>query len=123
MAAVHSIEQALVAKLRDLPADKQQTVLDFANFLGTKNAVPRRACTDFGKTKASRSLRQTSPKSAGKCVLERNGHAIPLLSSANRDNLKAWQPSNPSKRQSSPNFATFLPTSSRKSWTSRVSSA
>lgn len=43
MAAVHSIEQALVAKLRDLPADKQQTVLDFANFLGTKERRPKKS--------------------------------------------------------------------------------
>lgn len=34
--AVHSIEEAVVAKLRELPADKQQEVLDFASFLGAK---------------------------------------------------------------------------------------
>lgn len=36
MGAVQSIEEAVVAKLRDLPADKQQEVLDFATFLETK---------------------------------------------------------------------------------------
>jgi hypothetical protein len=34
--AGHSIEEAVVAKLRELPADKQQEVLDFASFLATK---------------------------------------------------------------------------------------
>jgi hypothetical protein len=34
--AAHSIEEAVVATLRDLPADKQQEVLDFASFLATK---------------------------------------------------------------------------------------
>ncbi len=33
---VQSIENAVVAKLRELPAEKQQEVLDFASFLETK---------------------------------------------------------------------------------------
>ncbi|MGI8743076.1 MAG: DUF2281 domain-containing protein [Bryobacteraceae bacterium] len=40
MAAVHSIEEVVVAKLRELSADKQQEVLDFANFLATKPKRP-----------------------------------------------------------------------------------
>ena len=36
----HLIEESVVAKLRELPADKQQEVLDFASFLETK-ASPR----------------------------------------------------------------------------------
>jgi hypothetical protein len=39
----HSIEEAVVAKLRELPADKQQEVLDFASFLGTKQMRPRKS--------------------------------------------------------------------------------
>ena len=38
--AVQSIEEAVAAKLRELPADKQQEVLDFASFLGTKPKRP-----------------------------------------------------------------------------------
>lgn len=38
--AAQSIEEAVVARLRELPADKQQTVLDFASFLVTKG-LPR----------------------------------------------------------------------------------
>lgn len=34
--APNAIEEAVVAKLRELPADKQQEVLDFASFLGSK---------------------------------------------------------------------------------------
>jgi hypothetical protein len=41
--AGHSIEEAVVAKLRELPADKQQQVLDFASFLGTKQMRPRKS--------------------------------------------------------------------------------
>ena len=37
---VHSIEEAVIEKLRELPADKQQEVLDFVSFLETK-ALPR----------------------------------------------------------------------------------
>lgn len=40
---MHSIEEVLVAKLRELPADKQQEVLDFASFLGTKAKRPRKS--------------------------------------------------------------------------------
>jgi Protein of unknown function (DUF2281) len=40
MAAANAIEEAVVAKLRELPADKQQEVLDFASFLGTKQKRP-----------------------------------------------------------------------------------
>ena len=32
MAAMRSIEEAVIAKLRELPVDKQQEVLDFASF-------------------------------------------------------------------------------------------
>lgn len=38
--ATQSIEEALIAKVRELPADMQQKVLDFAGFLETK-ASPR----------------------------------------------------------------------------------
>ena len=37
--AVHSIEEAVVAKLRELPADKQLEVLDFAKVLATKEPL------------------------------------------------------------------------------------
>ena len=37
MAAVQSIEEALVAKLANLPVDRQQEVLDFASFLETRD--------------------------------------------------------------------------------------
>ena len=36
--APNAIEEAVVAKLRELPADKQQEVLDFASFLGSKRS-------------------------------------------------------------------------------------
>lgn len=36
-----SIEQALLEKLRALPLEKQQEVLDFAEFLYQRNAVKR----------------------------------------------------------------------------------
>lgn len=39
--AAHSIEEAVVSKLRDLPADKQQEVLDFTTSLGAKQRHPR----------------------------------------------------------------------------------
>ena len=39
----HSIEEAVVAKLRELPVDKQQEVLDFASFLGTKQMRRRKS--------------------------------------------------------------------------------
>lgn len=35
-----SLEEALVAKVRELPADKQQEVLDFASFLRTREKRP-----------------------------------------------------------------------------------
>lgn len=41
--AEHSIEEAVVAKLRELAADKQQEVLDFASFVGTKQMCPRKS--------------------------------------------------------------------------------
>ena len=40
-----SIEQSVLEKLRDLPPEKQQEVLDFAEFLGQKQTtakLPRR---------------------------------------------------------------------------------
>ena len=43
MAVIHAIEEAVVSKLRELSADKQQEVLDFANFLGTKPKHPRKS--------------------------------------------------------------------------------
>ena len=56
--AVHSIEEAVIEKLRELPADKQQEVLDFVSFLGTKSPTPKLknveglcADLDFGITK------------------------------------------------------------------------
>ena len=49
MAAVQPIEEAVVAKLRELPADKQQTVLDFANFLGTKVRRPKKSLLGLWK--------------------------------------------------------------------------
>lgn len=49
---VHSIEEAVVTKLRELPEDRQQEVLDFANFLGTKQKPPLKSLRglwkDFG---------------------------------------------------------------------------
>ena len=39
--AAHSIEEAVVAKLRELPVDRQQEVLDFASFLETKAGRPK----------------------------------------------------------------------------------
>ncbi|MEO8126657.1 MAG: DUF2281 domain-containing protein [Bryobacteraceae bacterium] len=47
--AANSIEEAVVAKLRELPADKQQEVLDFASFLGTKRIRPRKSLYGFWK--------------------------------------------------------------------------
>jgi hypothetical protein len=41
--AVQSIEEAVVAKLRKLPEEKQREVLDFASFLGTKEKRPRKS--------------------------------------------------------------------------------
>ena len=38
--ATHSIEEALVAKVRELPVDKQQEVLDFVSSLETKKKRP-----------------------------------------------------------------------------------
>jgi hypothetical protein len=37
--AVHSIEEAVIEKLRELPVEKQQEVLDFTSFLATKATV------------------------------------------------------------------------------------
>ena len=39
----HPIEEAVVAKLRELTTDKQLEVLDFAKFLGTKPRGPRKS--------------------------------------------------------------------------------
>jgi len=36
--ATHSIEEAVIANLRELPVDKQQEVLDFASFLKSKGS-------------------------------------------------------------------------------------
>jgi len=38
--AANAIEDAVVAKLRELPEDKQQEVLDFASFLGARERRP-----------------------------------------------------------------------------------
>ena len=40
---MQSIEEAVLAKLRTLPAQKQQEVLDFASFLGTREKRPRKS--------------------------------------------------------------------------------
>jgi hypothetical protein len=37
----NGIEEIVVAKLRELPADKQQEVLDFASFLGREQLRPK----------------------------------------------------------------------------------
>ncbi|MBL8238948.1 MAG: DUF2281 domain-containing protein [Bryobacterales bacterium] len=39
---VSSIEEAVLANLRDLPVDKQREVLDFASFLKSKEHRPSR---------------------------------------------------------------------------------
>ncbi len=39
---VSSIEEAVIANLRDLPVDKQREVLDFASFLKSKERQPLR---------------------------------------------------------------------------------
>ena len=36
----NAIEEAVIAKLRELPADKQREVLDFAGFLTSKQRRP-----------------------------------------------------------------------------------
>jgi hypothetical protein len=41
--AVQSIEEAVVAKLRELPAEKQREVLDFARSLGAREKRPRKS--------------------------------------------------------------------------------
>ena len=41
---VSTLEESLVAKLRELPLDKQQEVVDFADFLASK---PRRPLTNM----------------------------------------------------------------------------
>ena len=38
--AASAIEEAVIAKLRELPEDKQREVLDFASFLGSKDRRP-----------------------------------------------------------------------------------
>ena len=38
--AANAIEEAVIAKLRELPEDKQREVLDFASFLGSKDRRP-----------------------------------------------------------------------------------
>lgn len=38
--AANAIEEAVVAKLRELPEDKQREVLDFASFLGSQERRP-----------------------------------------------------------------------------------
>jgi uncharacterized protein DUF2281 len=47
--AGHPIEEAVVAKLRELTADKQQEVLDFASFLATKQMRPRKSLRGLWK--------------------------------------------------------------------------
>ena len=41
--AAPSIEEALIATLRELPPEKQREVLDFANFLAAKPPARRKA--------------------------------------------------------------------------------
>ena len=43
-----TIEQAIVEKLRVLPVEKQQEVLDFVEFLQHKSAPPRRRHSPIG---------------------------------------------------------------------------
>lgn len=49
-----SVEQSIIEKLRALPPDKQQEILDFAEFLErkTQTKIPRRSslglCADLG---------------------------------------------------------------------------
>ena len=45
----HPIEEAVIAKLRDLPVGKQQEVLDFASFLGTKQKRPLKSLRGLWK--------------------------------------------------------------------------
>lgn len=40
--AASAMEEELVAKIRELPPEKQQEVLDFARFLGSKQERPLR---------------------------------------------------------------------------------
>jgi hypothetical protein len=41
--AASSVEEELVSKIRELPPEKQQEVLDFARFLGSKEERPLRS--------------------------------------------------------------------------------
>ena len=41
--AATPIEEAIAARVRELPPERQQEVLDFANFLGTKTKRPRKS--------------------------------------------------------------------------------
>lgn len=41
--AASAMEEELVAKIRELPPEKQQEVLDFARFLGSKQERPLRS--------------------------------------------------------------------------------
>lgn len=41
--AATTIEEAIVARVRELPPERQQEVLDFANFIGEKAKRPRRS--------------------------------------------------------------------------------
>jgi len=43
-----TIEQAVIEKLRVLPVEKQQEVLDFVEFLQRKSAPPRRRHSPIG---------------------------------------------------------------------------
>jgi hypothetical protein len=41
--AATPIEEAIAARVRELPPERQQEVLDFANFLGSKAKRPRKS--------------------------------------------------------------------------------
>ncbi|MBM3766963.1 MAG: DUF2281 domain-containing protein [Acidobacteria bacterium] len=45
----HLIEEAVIAKLRELPVDKQMEVLDFANFLAPRDPSPRKSVRGLWK--------------------------------------------------------------------------
>ena len=42
-----TIEQQVIEKFRDLPAEKQKEVLDFVDFLKEKNGGPKKPCRNL----------------------------------------------------------------------------
>ena len=47
--AATPIEEAIVAMVRELPPERQQEVLDFASFLGSKTKRPRKSLRGLWK--------------------------------------------------------------------------